>query len=518
MPSPTWTIAIDLNGDGDFTDANEDITSYVMPGSSWQLGFTEPYQAIARAATCTLILNNADKRFSPENSGGALYPDFDVGKKIKISANYSSTDYVLFNGRVDDIQPAPNTKGERKTTLISSGFLQEAQGAEVFIPVMENVTGDEVIAEILSNTTLYPAGLPADVWTLGVSALGTDSKLAAISGYLSAEVGKSTFTVIGDEWTDGISVYGALRDVAGREAGRVFVDRDGIINFWNRHYLIEKTSVDATLAETAFSNMGYVYGQRIINDVIVQARPRLIGSSVEQLAQIDKAVKIGAGKTKSINFRYRDQDSNAKISGKSLVQPVKTADYTATENEDGTGTDYTESVTAAIIDEKANRCKVEFANTAPVGVWLQPGAKIQGIKITDFGIVDAENDDETSIFVYQRQPFTYEFVMDDVDVAEGMSNYWLSIWKDPTGRITSVTLPAYRDATTLTQALTRTIGDRITLSETQTGNSADYFIIGEIWSLGGKNAFVTWMLEPADNQAFWILNTSALNNSTVLAF
>lgn len=68
MADITWSIAIDLNDDGDYTDTNEDITTYVRPGATWTIGFAEPYEPLARAATCTLTLNNSDKRFSPENT------------------------------------------------------------------------------------------------------------------------------------------------------------------------------------------------------------------------------------------------------------------------------------------------------------------------------------------------------------------------------------------------------------------------------------------------------------------
>jgi prophage tail gpP-like protein len=117
-------------------------------------------------------------------------------------------------------------------------------------------------------------------------------------------------------------------------------------------------------------------------------------------------------------------------------------------------------------------------------------------------------EDTTSIGSYRRQSFTYPFIMDDVDVAQNMADYLVDLWANPVGRIQSITLPAYQSDTTLTQCLVRTIGDRITLAETQTGTSADYFIIGESFQLADKNVVTSWTLEPADSQNYWLLGTT----------
>lgn len=42
----TWTIGIDWNRDGDFTDSNEDVTSWVID-ACWSLGMQKPYQDVA---------------------------------------------------------------------------------------------------------------------------------------------------------------------------------------------------------------------------------------------------------------------------------------------------------------------------------------------------------------------------------------------------------------------------------------------------------------------------------------
>ncbi|MHC4708043.1 MAG: hypothetical protein ACYS8I_13275, partial [Planctomycetota bacterium] len=487
--SATWEIAIDLNDDGDFSDTNEDITSNVI-SAQWQLGFSEPYEVIARAATLNLVLNNSDKTYSPENASSAIYPNFTKDKVIRIQSTYSATTRTHFVGRIASIIPEGNTLGGRKTSVYCAGFLQEVQDTEAFVPAQEDKTADQVLEEILIRSGLHPPGLSGR-WLLGVTnfgELGTNTTLGSITDMLTAETGQTTFTIIGDKWGDGVSVYGALRDVVGREGGRLFVDRNGVLNFWNRHHLASKGAADVTISETSINGMTYSYGDGVINSVTVQANPRSISSVVSVLGQMDKAVKIKTGQTRTINFRFKSPDDGAKIAGRNINTPRPNDNFTANDTNDGTGTDYTVQVTAKLVEAAATRARVEFTNNAPIDIFIEAGATIEGEKITDYGVMDMTAENATSISNQKRRySFKYPFVMDDVDVAQSMANYLLDLWKDPTGRIGSITLPAYQSDTTLTQAVTRTIGDRITLAETQTQASADYFIIGESFQLADKN-------------------------------
>jgi hypothetical protein len=403
-----------------------------------------------------------------------------------------------------------NTLGGRTADVFCEGFLTEAQDAEVTVPAQEDKTADEVIKEILSRSNLHPPGLSGR-WLLGVTnftELNQNTTLGEMTDILTAETGQTTFTMIGDKWTDGVSVFGALRDTVGREGGRLFVNRSGLLVFWNRHHMASKGAADVTLNETSINAMSYSYGDGVVNSVTVQANPRSIDTTVSVLGQMDKAVKIKAGGTKSINFRFQSTEDGAKIAGRDLVALIPGTDYQANNTEDGSGVDYTDQVDAKITEGAATRARVEFTSRAPFDLWLQAGATVRGEKITDYGIMDMTAEDTTSIGSYRRQSFTYPFVMDDIDVAQSMANYLVDLWANPVGRIQSITLPAYQSDATLTQCLTRTIGDRITIAETQTGASGDYFIIGESFQLVGKNVVTTWNLEPADSQNYWLLNTT----------
>ena len=67
--STSWTIAIDWDRNGNFTGTYDDVTQYVL-FARWFLGMRQPYQDDADDSMLELVLNNADKRFSPENEDG----------------------------------------------------------------------------------------------------------------------------------------------------------------------------------------------------------------------------------------------------------------------------------------------------------------------------------------------------------------------------------------------------------------------------------------------------------------
>jgi len=514
MVDVVLSVKCDLNRDGDFSDSNEDLSDDVMR-ADWQIGFANPFDPISRTATCKLLLKNSDKKYSPENSSSAIYGDWTNGRVITTVTTYSATDRTMFVGWITKIRPSPGIYGERKTVVEAEGYFSRASRTEIFIPLQENVTADQVIETILMQSLVYPPGFTGR-WLIGItghSEIGENTILGAVSDYLSAQTGDITFLYIGDQWVNGTTVYGALRDVAGRENGRIFVDRSGVINFWNRDYLITNTTVDSTL-DNSMVGVDYDYGGDIVNKCIVTYRTRLVGSSPETLGQTDQAIKVKASSDRVITFRYADQSvSGAKIAGKDAITPQQTTDFTATENEDGTGTDYTTSVTTVLTTEDATRSEVTFTNAAAVDVWIQPGAKIRGTKVTDFGELDVDAQDNASIKDYGYQVYKYPFVMDNADDAQSLADYIVNLRKDPRGEIKKVKLMPQKSDALMTDALSLTIGNRVTLSEDQTVVDAkDYFIIGEQHKfIQNKTYECYWITEPADPNSYWNLGISGFS-------
>lgn len=86
MPQAKWLVKVDWNGDGDFDDTDENVTSDV-------LGLTlEHFRDLAsghmEAARLELQLRNADHKYSPPNSSSPLSGDLKPGRKVWLRAAY----------------------------------------------------------------------------------------------------------------------------------------------------------------------------------------------------------------------------------------------------------------------------------------------------------------------------------------------------------------------------------------------------------------------------------------------
>jgi hypothetical protein len=85
----TWTIAIDWDRDGNFGGQYDDVTSYVI-SSNWFLGERTPYQDTADESKLSLVLNNTDKRFSPEHGSSPLAGKLTPFKPVRIQSDDGS--------------------------------------------------------------------------------------------------------------------------------------------------------------------------------------------------------------------------------------------------------------------------------------------------------------------------------------------------------------------------------------------------------------------------------------------
>jgi hypothetical protein len=197
MVDITWSIGIDIDGNGNYSGPNEALIDNVL-SASWRIGFTKAYETISRETTLTLILNNSDKRYSPNNGSSPIYEDFVKGTVVLINGVYGAIDENLFVGWIEDIHPTPSIYGDKTVTVEVSGYFSRASRAKVFIPVQKDKTADEVIETILTNSLLYPPGF-AGRWLLGETnqgELGNNTSLGALVDYLDADVGDATFKYI----------------------------------------------------------------------------------------------------------------------------------------------------------------------------------------------------------------------------------------------------------------------------------------------------------------------------------
>ncbi|MEL7233277.1 MAG: hypothetical protein AAGK74_02195, partial [Chloroflexota bacterium] len=105
----------------------------------------------------------------------------------------------------------------------------------------------------------------------------------------------------------------------------------------------------------------------------------------------------------------------------------------------------------------------------------------------------------------------------DIAAAEDIARFELFRRAQPRSTVREMTLSSRMH---LNDILVRALFDRISITETQTAHSNDYFIAGEqhhVFNAGNSHT-VTWTLEPVNPAGFWQMNFGMLGESTRLLY
>ncbi len=493
-----WTISIDWNRDGDFDDTYEDVTARTI-SANWFLGMNEPYLDAADNSVLTLVLDNTDRLYSPEYSGSPLTGNLGPFKPIRIQSDDGSTVRTHWIGWVESIQPSVNKYGQRVVNLVATGSLQFLKAAETNLALQENKRTDEIIDALMAEVVIPPA--LSQAWVLGRngnSNLGTSTYLANTSAYCEREEGVLSVSLAADNWVlqgglsdveqDTFNVYHAIRDVTAAERGRFFFDRTGKALFWNRNHLTQAGTPVATFDDT-MTDMTYAYAglEHCKNEVIVACHPRTISAAAnEVLWELSGAViSIAAGETRDVYVKYKDDNGN-RVGGKAVYI---------------TDLAFNQGSAVASVTGNANGAELKFVNKGTTTA-IVTACKVRGYKITDFGLMEARVVDQDSIIDYGRRTLKLNLpTVDDLAEAQTIAEFEADRRGQPRGTVNSITVVSHgvKGGAHHANQLALTIGDRITVRETQTAHESNYTIIGEAHELTNGMTLMktTWYLEPA---------------------
>jgi hypothetical protein len=421
-----------------------------------------------------------------------------------------------FTGFVSHVEPLPGTLGERTAVIHARGPEHEIHNHQVRLSPQVNVRADQVIASILDSLVLRRSKLN-ETWVLDVvnhMELGTNTRLAEPTISHSLETGKSTFAYIADTWGDGIPADTAIRELVESERGRFVINRDGQAVFYNRHHTLLDTISDATFTDNADS-LAYTYGAEVVNQVQVRLTPRSIGPAGTVLWHLETAQPILPGDLNSCQIITRFCDENARpIGALSLIIPVPGFDYHANTAADSTGINQTSRMDVRILSADASAALLEIRNRGTQTLYLQAGMQLRGTPIYQGDPIILAQTDLASVVFHGLNVMSLDLpTLDSVEAADQLARYEVVRRKEARGLVRSIQVSA-----PLTQVLSRTLFDRITVQETQTDHVADYFIVAEEHEvdLGGARHRVTWLLESVNT--FWIVGDSHLDQTTILAY
>ncbi|MEO8391773.1 MAG: hypothetical protein ABI700_02165 [Chloroflexota bacterium] len=491
----TWTIAVDWNKNGSYTDTNDDVTSRVI-SANWFLGMREAYQDVADNSVLSLMLKNDDRLYSPEYSSSPLTGLLVPFRPVRIQSNDGTTTRTHWTGWIESIQPTVNQYGQRTVQIVATGAMQLYKAAETKIPLQVNKRTDEVIATLLAEVP----GMPTSV----------------------LDQGKQTLSVAGDNWVrqggytdaeeDTFDVYHAISDTVAVERGHFFFDRQGQPTFWNRHHLLVEQTVAATFNDSMI-DLDYTFAgiDECKNEIAIVCQPRSIGvSSSDILWQLtDAVILVQAGQTRKIYVKYQDDSAN-RIGGQNVTL---------------TDVAFSQGTATSSITANANGAELAFTNNGGIDA-IVTSAIVRGQKITTFDRIEATSKDQTSIDNYGRRTMRLNLPAEtSFSDAQDIADFERIRRSQPRGTVSALKLVSHGTlgGGNQPQQLALTVGQRIAVSETQTAHNSNYYIIGETHQLtmGAMLYETVWYLEPTPSVYPWQLNNatySILDSTTKLAY
>lgn len=167
----TYTVKIDWDfaggvGTPDFTGTYDNVSAYHRDIPSIQKGISDPMGVIADVGKMTLMLDNRDRRFSPEYTSSPIYGKMLPGKPILVTATEGATTWTVFYGYVDDFTPTTGRYKERACKVTASDLMAKLQKPKVALPLQQNITSDQLIKHVLN--TVLRAAVATDTITIAV--------------------------------------------------------------------------------------------------------------------------------------------------------------------------------------------------------------------------------------------------------------------------------------------------------------------------------------------------------------
>ncbi len=311
-------ITVEIGFDSDPFDESQtftDVSQYVRQFSTSRGRTNELGQFGAGQAQ--IMLSNTDNRFNPSqtthfydstNSRTKIQPL----KRVKISAEYSSSTYVIFEGFLDTIPVVFTAQGQdsivtfratdafkifQSTVLDSRSWrLGRAGFSELGITTRLGYTDETELSSARVTRILNVIGFPSN----------------------RRDILTGTNNVIGQAVTS--NVLSALREVEISENAQFFISKDGKATFRNRDYRLSNTkaiNVQGTFSNTG-SDLPYTDVSLSLddNEIINVYEWTRSGGSTQYASDADSVIRFTAKTSSQGTINVNDSDVNSLIDQK----------------------------------------------------------------------------------------------------------------------------------------------------------------------------------------------------------
>lgn len=436
-------VLIDWNNDGDYADADEDVTERVLDRAGISLARgKDQIRALAppMAGSIDFELDNQSRDYSPENASSPLYGLLDGSPNIKIESTLDDVVYPLAVGFVNDMPQYPDLT--KRVGVKGLGSLAKLKGVKISTALYQDIRIDTALGHLL-DAAGWPAGkrvINAAATTLAWWWLGNEDAFDAAVALFNTE-------------GPGASLY---------------EDGQGWIVFEGRYYRILTTRCNtsqATLSDSGIEPVisdpfGYNPGRRnVVNECSVSVNVRAQDAALSAVWSYGERLTLGPSEALGIPVSASDPFTGA-------LDPVGGTDYTV--------------ISGSVASATLNRDSGSYATlTVTAGA---SGVQLDGLQVRAYSVPVSygrrvKNTIDTTAsqdkYGLRSYPLSVRSELPAL-VAQDFCNAIVAWYQLPLPTV-EVTLNSGH-ADRLTQILTREISDRVTVQESQTGIDADCWI------------------------------------------
>lgn len=457
-------------------------TAYVKSWSIQRKLSNYPWGVIMAQADITLM--NGTKRFTPNYDGtiGAyILPD----RPVKLSVGFDGELVNVFVGYTD--MPS-NALLARETTLHAFDALSYLSKRTSALQAITNTTADQIIIQLLAE-----------------------------QGFTSTQynIEPSLQKAIGYIMPNGQVVTDIFKQLCEAEGALMFVDENGIIQFWNRNHINNNNTSRFTYN---YSNMRDVQWDTtpIINSVQVNSSPFAVVAA-NKLWESGQVYTIPPGGSLDVIADFKDDLGSFPATA--VTAPVNlatatTSSWQANYNQDGSGSDAASAVSLSSTYLFGESYRMTFANSSGQNVYLTKiqlygtPAKIQVVNSTP-------QTDATSIANYGTNPnnngsmitITNNLVQ-DAATANALAYIYVKLFASPLVRLKAKVFAAPH----------LQLGDFVTVNLTDVAQTLQMVIVGIDMSLGQNgNLEQTLELEQRNTYSYFTINVSKIGGSDFLS-
>lgn len=461
----------------------------VMETLNWGGGIrgAGPFERVATPGTCEFELKNSTNNsgsllgyYSPDHAN--LRSGWKIGAKIRITLD-DDTDTLIWVYRIKSIRPVPGQYGPRRVEVTALDYMEEFAKRKVSgLAIQTSKRGNELLTALVASMPIAPTA----------TSYGTGAFILPYA-----------FHTERDEETQCLTV---AQKISQSELSYIYVAPDattGEVLTYEPHTTRANNSTSAGTLTNTMQDLSIEHSaDNIINKARATTYPVEIDTDISVLASISETFALHGGETRTIFIPYIDPTSERRISGSNIIVPVLGTDINA-EITPGSGINDGNVFLGPDATAGANAVLVELEHLTPGGAIIYVyQLQVRGYAVRTFDKVESVQSDATSLTTYGESTETYNMPYQNSAVfGDAVADEIVRRYKDPLTQVSSVTFIT-SSATLQTYALTLTIGDRITLTETITGTSDPFYINAADYELlPGDRLRVTWELERAFNDA-----------------